>query len=358
MQKVIRRTVLASNQAQRKAWIEAAKDRHEQIMSIFRERVALQRSLLDEAAEERRNRRDDWMRGPLAPRRDVGDRHGLYGTISSNRLRMPKVLEERRTRYITIAPGDRVCLVRGRDRGRIGKVINVDSESETVTIEGVNIYDVEFPSFALAGDTDKRPYRPYPVPVSINDVRLVVPLEDPTTGTVKDVVVKHAYGGGPFLDRPYGSTTPRHTRYISGLDVEIPWPETEAPDYKDEPHDTLRIEVEAKTYVPSLQSFPMPESLIDELRNKYSKFRTRHDPEYIAKKQEEDAYQAWLKSKTLLTPKTEYLQKQVEERSKQRELAKDENGNYTLPKDTTDFIEKFMASKLEATVSHTSSSSA
>lgn len=196
------------------------------------------------------------------------------------------------------------------------------------------------------------------MPVSVNDVRLVVPLEDPVTGAVKDVVVKHAYGAGPFLDRPYGSTTPRHTRYISGLDVEIPWPETEAPDYKDEPIDTLRIEVEAKTYVPSLQSFPMPESLIDELRNKYSKHRSRHDPDYLAKKQEEDAFQEWKKSRSLLTPKSEYLQKRVEEKIKEREAAKDEEGNYTLSKDTTSFIERFMASKLQGTTISSSPSSA
>ncbi|EER26179.1 hypothetical protein D8B26_003481 [Coccidioides posadasii str. Silveira] len=356
MQKVIRRTVLASNQAKRKARIEAAKDRHEQIKSIFREKVALQRSLLDEAAEERRNRREDWMRGPLAPKRDFGDRNGLYGTISTNRLRMPRVLEEQRIKYMTIAPGDRVCMVRGRDRGKIGKVLNVDAESETVTIEGINIYDVEFPSFALAGDSDKRPFRPYPVPVPINDVRLVVPLEDPTTGQVKDVVVKNAYGGAPFLDRPYGSNTPKHTRYISGLNVEIPWPETEIPEYKDEPNDTLRIEVEAKTYVPSLQSFPMPETLIDELRNKYSKYRTRHDPEYVAKKQEADVYQEWLKTRTMLTPKTQYLQKKVEKRIKERELTKNEDGNYTLSKDTANFIEKFMASKLQGAATNASPS--
>ena len=32
----------------------------------------------------------------------------------------------------------------------------------------------------------------------------------------------------------------------------------------------------------------MPGSVIDELRNKYSIFRTRHDPEYIARKLKED----------------------------------------------------------------------
>ncbi|EEP77079.1 conserved hypothetical protein [Uncinocarpus reesii 1704] len=358
MQKVIRRSVLATNQAKRKARIEASKNRHEELQSILREKTALQRSLLDEALEERRNRRDDWMRGPLAPKRDVGKRSGLYGTISTTRLRMPKILPEARTKYITIAAGDRVCLVRGADKGKIGKVLNVDSETETVAVEGINIYDVEFPRFALSGDTDKRPFRPYPVPVPISDVRLVVPLEDPSTGIVKDVVVKNAYGGGPFLDRPYGSTTPRHTRYISGLDVEIPWPESEAPNHTDGPNDTLRIEVEAKTYVPSLQSFPMPETLIDELRNKFSAFRTRHDPDFIAKKQEEDAYQAWLKSRKLLTPKAEYIHKQLEEKAKQREEAKDEDGNYVLSGDTASFIEKFMAAKLQGTATNASPSSA
>ncbi|KAI1978758.1 hypothetical protein LOZ53_002553 [Ophidiomyces ophidiicola] len=347
MQKVIRRSVLAGNQAKRKARKIAAKDRHEQIQSIFREKVAYQRSILDDAAEERRNRRDDWMRGPLAAKRDVGKRHGLYGTISSNRLRMPRILDENKTKYAIVAPGDRVCLVRGKDQGKIGKILNYDADSETVTIEGLNVYDVEFPKFALAGDGDKRPFRPYSVPVPVDDVRLVVPLQDPFTGNVKDVVVKHAYGAGPFLQRPYGSTTPRHTRYISGLDVEIPWPEAEAPDYEDAPIDTLRIEVESKTYVPSLQSFPMPSSLIDELRNKYSKFRTRHEPEYLEKKQKEDAYQAWSKSRTMLTPKAEYLQKKTEEKQAQRELSKDESGNLKLSKDTSDFIESFMAKKLQ-----------
>lgn len=206
---------------------------------------------------------------------------------------------------------------------------------------------MEFPAFALAGDSDKRPYRSYPVPNSFDDARLVVPLQDPATNTVKDVVVKHAYGAGPFLDRPYGSTTPRHTRHISGLDIEIPWPETEEPDFQDHPVDTLQIEVENKSYLPSLQTYPMPSTVIDELRNKYSKFRTRHDPEYIAKKEEEAAFEQWSKQRTLVTPQTEYLTKVAEEKRLQREQEKDENGNFKLSGETTHFIESFMARKLQ-----------
>src|SRR5262245_17635794 len=129
------------------------------------------------------------------------------------------------------------------------------------------------------GENDNRPYRPFPLPFPFDDVRLVVPLDDPDSGTVKDVVVKHVYGGEPILEQPYGSTTPKHTRYISGLDIEIPWPESEIPEYKDEAIDTLRYQVDEVTYLPSLLTLPFPRTLIDELKNKYSKFRTRHDPQ-------------------------------------------------------------------------------
>ncbi|EGD91357.1 hypothetical protein H112_01161 [Trichophyton rubrum D6] len=347
MEKVLRRAALASNQAKRKAKAVLEKDRRNKLQGDLKEKFAYNRSLLDEAIEERKNRREDWLKGPLAPRRNFGDRDVLYGTVTTNRLRMPKVPEAKRVKYVTFAPGDRVCMVRGRDKGKIGKILQVDEESQSVTVEGVNMFDVEFPAFALAEDSDKRPYRSYPVPISFDDVRLVVPLQDPATNTVKDVVVKHAYGAGPFLDRPYGSTTPRHTRYISGLDIEIPWPETEEPDFKDHPVDTLQIEVENKSYLPSLQTYPMPSTVIDELRNKYSKFRTRHDPEYIAKKEEEAAFEQWSKQRTLVTPQTEYLTKLAEEKRQQREQEKDENGNFKLSGETTNFIENFMAKKLQ-----------
>ncbi|KAF3491863.1 KOW domain-containing protein domain-containing protein [Arthroderma uncinatum] len=345
MDKVLRRAALASNQAKRKVKATLAKDAHDKLKANLREKFAYNRNLLDEAIEERKTRREDWLKGPLAPKRNVGDRDVLYGTISTGRLRLPKVPEAKRVKYVTIAPGDRVCMVRGKDKGKIGKVLQIDEESQSVTIEGMNMFDVEFPSFALAGDNDSRPYRPYPAPNHFDDVRLVVPLQDPVTNTVKDVVVKHAYGAGPFLDRPYGSTTPRHTRYIAGADIEIPWPETEEPDFKDHPVDTLQIEVEAKTFLPSLQTYPMPSTVIDELRNKYSKFRTKHDPEYITAKEEEAAFSEWEKQRTLVSPKTEYMTKKVEDRRLQREQAKDEDGNFRLDGETANFIEQFMARK-------------
>ena len=45
--------------------------------------------------------------------------------------------------------------------------------------------------------------------------------------------------------------------------------------------DTLRIDVDTQTWTPTLLRAPLPGTVIDELRGKYSVFRTRHDADYL-----------------------------------------------------------------------------
>lgn len=135
-------------------------------------------------------------------------------------------------------------------------------------------------------DPDKRPIRTIPKPVPFTSVRLVYPLSDPETGVTRDVIIKKLVHGPIFYDRHSGKT--RYSRIVPGLNIAIPWPKVLPKEHKDGPNDTLRADVEEKTFVPSLLRPPMPGSVIDELRNKYSKFRTRHDPEYIEAKMAED----------------------------------------------------------------------
>lgn len=121
------------------------------------------------------------------------------------------------------------------------------------------------------------------------------PLRDPATGIVRDVVINELKARNIHWDKPTGRAT--WTRVVPGLNVEIPWPRAfEAAERKefeevkaDHPCDTLRIDVEEQTFVPTLVRPPIPIKVLDELRNKYSKFRTRHEPEYIARKQDEAA---------------------------------------------------------------------
>jgi large subunit ribosomal protein L24 len=139
-------------------------------------------------------------------------------------------------------------------------------------------------------------------------------MRDDKTNEVNDLVVRHLRGGEPTVEREHGSSTPKHTRYIEGLDVEIPWPETVSADYKAEESDTLRLTVEEKTYVPSINA-PFSTSVIDELRDPFHRQRSRHEQEFIDKKLKEDALETWKKGRRLLTPQAEYLERRAREKT-------------------------------------------
>lgn len=180
-----------------------------------------------------------------------------------------------------------------------------------------------------------------PVPISVDDVRLVCTLED--NGQQYEVVAKHVHGSGPFLTRS-NTSTPRHTRYISGENIRIPWPEENKIDkLTDEDGDTSRKEVEYETWTPSLGATPFQPSVMDELRNKYSKYRTRHDPAWVEAKKLEDLRAEFLKSRKLLTPGGEYKAKLAEQKAAIRQSKKDENGNYIMDQATSDFISQFIS---------------
>ena len=139
MQKVIRRTALARNQAQRKA-VRAAKDaEREEFKDHLRQRFALNRIELDNIRAERQRRREDWLRGPLAPQRDAGFEGQSFGALSPQAMNPPPIPKHLRRKYINIAVGDRVCIMKGRDKGKINEVVRVDTSNETVNVRDLNM---------------------------------------------------------------------------------------------------------------------------------------------------------------------------------------------------------------------------
>lgn len=148
--------------------------------------------------------------------------------------------------------------------------------------------DIALPKWMLSIDDqhDKRPVRSVEQPIPLTSVRLVFPLTDTETGETRDVIVKKLVNTSFFHNRETNSTYWK--RVIPGLNLIVPWPKQEPKERKDFDCDTVRLDVEVRTFVPTLLRPPMPTSVIDELRNKYSKFRTRHDPEYIEAKMQED----------------------------------------------------------------------
>lgn len=175
--------------------------------------------------------------------------------------------------------------------------------------------DIKIPEYMLMTETDKRPIRTLEAPLPLSALRLVHPLPHPETGELRDVVMKELKRG----------TTRRGkaVRYIAGVNprIFVPFPEKEVVEHEDHDIDTLRIEVEEKTFVPSLLRPPMPRTIIDELRNKYSKFRERHDEDFVARKVKEDEEAAASKRtiELMRTPLKETLRK---ERMAKRALGK------------------------------------
>ncbi len=144
-----------------------------------------------------------------------------------------------------------------------------------------------------------------PLPIPFASIRLIYPLT--YNNIYRDCIIEKLVRR-PNDRRRYIANS--HTFSPTGSLIEIPWPEKEEEeDAKiDHDDDTLRYQVEEETWVPTLLRAPMPEGVIDELRYKYSKHRTRHEPEYLAMKLERERkraqYKAWAKSGggMLMTP--------------------------------------------------------
>ncbi|KAL9030011.1 MAG: hypothetical protein Q9196_001825 [Gyalolechia fulgens] len=284
MQKLLKRTAQVEKQAARRNRITRSKN-----ASDTRRLLLLQQTLRDKARRElyvsaRQAQKEDWLLGPLAPRRDVGDKAETYGTVP---LRMVENVEKMDGEWKKwgIREGDRVCVVgaKERDHGKIGIVRDVKEKAESCKVQGINLINVPTPDYMKTIGRNEPPVQTTEAPLHLSSVRLVTPLLDPTTGIKRDVIVNEL------------TLTPTGQRFIAnfmspdtGKPHYIPWPPKENPEFKDHDDDTLRIDVEHVTWVPSLLRAPMPSGVIDELRNKYSKFRTRHEDSYIHMKEEID----------------------------------------------------------------------
>lgn len=132
------------------------------------------------------------------------------------------------------------------------------------------------------------------------------------------------------------------SKEIYGDWLEIPTPkDKDRKNRREHRNDTARFEVEEKTWTPTLLRAPMPGGVIDELRNKYSRFRTRHDAGYQLalenRARRKTEYKAWAENGggMLITPTKEARQK---EREKMKE-----KGEPTLEKELLERIGEVMA---------------
>ncbi|KAJ5085550.1 hypothetical protein N7532_010321 [Penicillium argentinense] len=349
MQKVIQRTATARKQAQKKIFRASRRDQLADRKDNIRVRRDYNKAMIDSINAARTARWEDWQKGAIAPKRDSGPEAHTFGAVDSALIHPPAIPKGQRRKHILFAAGDRVCVVRGREAGKINEITQVNEESETVLIKDVNTVDIKVPEWAKHSMGIKTDVLAQTLPIPMDDIRHVIALSQESENgisTTRDHIVQHAYAGYPHVERPAWSKLPRFTRYISGIDVEIPWPTESAPEVKDGEYDTLRYEVDQETWVPSLDNAPFPSSVLDELRNKYSRFRTRHDPEYVKEKVMEEYRQQYLASQSLLTPPGERKEFAIAKSKAAKQEKMDANGNMLMDDETRTFINRFMQTSL------------
>ncbi|KAK3345437.1 hypothetical protein B0H65DRAFT_206044 [Neurospora tetraspora] len=325
MDKLLRRVRMAEGMVARRA------QRKNALLKRITERTQNKKNgeVFTEAIQQRKAaieaRNEDWMLGPLAPRRELGEitlsSGNYYGSVSPTRALLENEVseEERKARvawcgspkFVCIAPGDRVVVIEGHHKDLIGTIEKLNTRNMTVEIQAEKLKtNTTVPNFMMEG-SDKPVTQIY-ARLPISSVRLVHPLKDPQTGEYRDVIIRELRPRDIVHDRPTRTRSMR--RFVPGENIIIPWPKQEPIKREDQPADTLRIDLDEKTYVPTLFRPPAPQQVLDELRNKYSIFRTRHTPEYIAQKEQEEQEKEAKKSaaKAMLTPVQEYNRKQRE----------------------------------------------
>jgi large subunit ribosomal protein L24 len=140
-------------------------------------------------------------------------------------------------------------------------------------------------------DQELRMARPQNLQVSMNDIRLVQRIGD------RDVIVDRMLipeGESQYFEGDREKNVTAHeepyTRLIPTTDVEIETPPRKDNEDDDSENssevlaaDSIGDGVTAPTFQPDISSPPFHLSIIDELRNKYSKYRLRHDDDFVEK---------------------------------------------------------------------------
>ncbi|KAH6639519.1 hypothetical protein C7974DRAFT_388685 [Boeremia exigua] len=220
-----------------------------------------------------RNAAEDWKLGPLRPNRAVHLADGKYGALPATRMQKPSIdadvwhrLNARREKkghapkyplvvdsqpYFPMVKGDRVVVVRGRDRGKIGTVQSVMPRTHECLVSGVNRAYVDSVVFG-SNTQDMGARQVIETPTPMDDLRLVIPYASADftlrgQSIYEDVVVdnvvleRHTTGIDPFTGTDYGRAEipkehqydpetglPIFHRYIAGTRYRIAWPwETE-----------------------------------------------------------------------------------------------------------------------------------
>ena len=147
MQKLASRAAQAQKQAAKRQAISIKKMNRDTRRQVDAEITAANREIITNLSNARRDRREAWELGPLAPKRDLGfNGYGaakqftrVNGSVRDTRTWLPQVVERRcawagGVKMLSLAPGDRVVILQGPEKGKIDTIKQVQRESGTVVL--------------------------------------------------------------------------------------------------------------------------------------------------------------------------------------------------------------------------------
>lgn len=140
MQKLLKRTAQVEKQAARRKSVARSKNASDTRRILLYHHIMHSKGRREMYVSAREAQREDWLLGPLAPRRDVGDKAETYGTVPLRILESPEKLDGKWKKW-GVREGDRVCVIgaKEREKGKIGVVREVKEKAETCKVQGLNM---------------------------------------------------------------------------------------------------------------------------------------------------------------------------------------------------------------------------
>ena len=116
------------------------KARRLDLKSTFRSQVEHNRAFKKRRMKSRAEEMEDRWLGPLAPNRAVNEiEKQLRNAVSQDEQAPPPVPKHERIKFWNIVPKDRVVILKGPDKHKIGVVKRINKENNTLTVEGLNM---------------------------------------------------------------------------------------------------------------------------------------------------------------------------------------------------------------------------
>lgn len=151
MQKLLKRTAQAEKQAARRIKKRNDLVKNNTQRKEFRNRMVAVRDVNQSLADARRRRREDWEMGAIRPQRDTPikgtNSDAFWGSLSLQRQlgTLPEKQIELACKwaggkkYLCLKAGDRVTVIQGPDKGKIGTIRSIQEEEASVSLEGEHL---------------------------------------------------------------------------------------------------------------------------------------------------------------------------------------------------------------------------